>query len=721
LPGWLIFISLVMNKPTAETISVTLRVEGMSCTNCALGITRTLEKDGFTNIVADFAADEVRLDVAEEAQVQQAIQRIESLGYKASLQVEQPASDKKRMSPIEKKFWFSAIFTVPLVLAMFIPVDFLHNDLFQLALTIPVFTVGFFHFGRSAFMSLRSGIANMDVLIFLGSTAAFVYSLIGTVYRLGHDYMFYETSASIISIVLLGNMLEHRSVRKTTSAIDDLVKLQKNTARRLTIEMHEGQEFVEEVDASLLQKGDHVLVNSGDKIPVDGEIYWGNGSLDESMISGEVIPVDKKPGDKVIGGTILLDGNIKMKAMAVGKETVLSQIIEMVRKAQQDKPSLQNLADKISMVFVPVVVALSILTLGFWFVGMDLPFKDSLMRGIAVLVIACPCALGLAIPTAVVVGLGRSAKKGILIKGGTAIDKFSAMDSIVFDKTGTLTTGKFRVRNLEVFGKSADSVHALLYSLEKHSSHPIARSLTEHLKGSGEVKLDRVEERKGLGVEATDKNGNQFVAGSYHIASHLTADDTHHVYLLMNDQLIAWVDLEDEIKPEARKAIEFFRNKGIRTIMLSGDREHRCKEVASQLGIDEVYAEKLPHQKLEIIESLSAEGRVGMVGDGINDAPALAKAYIGISMSDATQVAVKSAEVILLKGNLDLLTQAYSATRTTLRTVKENLFWAFFYNVAAIPLAMAGFLTPIVAAGAMAASDVIVVLNSLRLKKRKLR
>jgi P-type Cu+ transporter len=516
-------------------------------------------------------------------------------------------------------------------------------------------------------------------------------------------------------------MLEHRSVRKTTSAIDDLVKLQKNTARRLTIEMHEGQEFVEEVDASLLQKGDHVLVNSGDKIPVDGEIYWGNGSLDESMISGEVIPVDKKPGDKVIGGTILLDGNIKMKAMAVGKETVLSQIIEMVRKAQQDKPSLQNLADKISMVFVPVVVALSILTLGFWFVGMDLPFKDSLMRGIAVLVIACPCALGLAIPTAVVVGLGRSAKKGILIKGGTAIDKFSAMDSIVFDKTGTLTTGKFRVRNLEVFGKSADSVHALLYSLEKHSSHPIARSLTEHLKGSGEVKLDRVEERKGLGVEATDKNGNQFVAGSYHIASHLTADDIHHVYLLMNDQLIAWVDLEDEIKPEARKAIEFFRNKGIRTIMLSGDREHRCKEVASQLGIDEVYAEKLPHQKLEIIESLSAEGRVGMVGDGINDAPALAKAYIGISMSDATQVAVKSAEVILLKGNLDLLTQAYSATRTTLRTVKENLFWAFFYNVAAIPLAMAGFLTPIVAAGAMAASDVIVVLNSLRLKKRKLR
>lgn len=701
--------------------SITLKVEGMSCTNCALGIVKTLEKDGFTNVFADFAADEVRLDATGEARVDQAISRIKSLGYKAYRPGSDGASGKKGLSGIEKKFWFSAVFTVPLVLAMFVPIDFLHNDLFQLALTVPVFIVGFLHFGKSAFMSLRSGIANMDVLIFMGSTAAFVYSLIGTIGRLGHDYMFYETSASIITIVLLGNMLEHRSVKKTTSAIDDLVRLQKNTAKRLTIEMHGGQEFIEEVDASMIETDDRVLVNSGDKVPVDGEVYWGSASVDESMISGEVIPVDKKPGDKVVGGTIVLDGNIKVKTLAVGGDTVLSQIIEMVRNAQQDKPSLQNLADKISMVFVPVVVILSLLTIGFWFLGSDLPFRDSLMRGIAVLVIACPCALGLAIPTAVVVGLGRSAKNGILIKGGTAIDKFSAIDTIVFDKTGTLTTGKFRVKGMEVFGKSEQSVRALLYSLEKHSSHPIANSLSEYLKGSGEVKFEEVEERKGLGIEATDRHGNRFVAGSFLVASHLTADDSHHVYLLMNDQIIAWVDLEDEIKPEARKAIDFFRRKGVRTVMLSGDREHRCREVASSLGIDEVYAEKLPHEKLEVIEKLSATGRVGMVGDGINDAPALAKAFIGISMTDATQVAVKSAEVVLLKGNLDLLTKAYSTTRTTLRTIKENLFWAFFYNVAAIPLAMAGFLTPIVAAGAMAASDVVVVLNSLRLKRRRLK
>ncbi|MFO7999564.1 MAG: cation-translocating P-type ATPase [Bacteroidales bacterium] len=708
-----------MTAPNIQTI--TLKVEGMSCTNCALGISRTLEKDGFANINADFTNAEVQLDVLDESQLASAIKRIESLGYKVAGRADRDAPARKGLSSIEKKFWVSAFFTLPLLLAMFIPVDFLHNDLFQLALTIPVFVIGFLHFGRSAYMSLRSGVANMDVLIFLGSSAAFIYSLIGTIYGMGHTYMFYETSASIISIVLLGNMLEHRSVKRTTSAIDDLVRLQKNTARRIVQEMHEGQESIEEVDASLIVEGDKVLINTGDKVPVDGEVYWGNCSVDESMISGESLPVDKKPGDKVVGGTVILEGNVKVKTLAVGQDTVLSQIIEMVRNAQKDKPALQNLADKISMVFVPVVLGLSLLTLGFWYLGMDLPFRDSLMRGIAVLVIACPCALGLAIPTAVVVGLGRSAKNGILIKGGTAIDKFSAMETIVFDKTGTLTTGRFKVKNLQSFGFPESKVGPVLFSMEQHSSHPIAHSIVKHFKGGGEISLEKVEERKGLGLEAVDKEGNRFVVGSYHVAAHLTDDSSHNMYLLMNDRLIAWLDLEDEIKPEAKAAIEFFKRRGIKTVLLSGDREYRCREVASILGIETVYAEKLPHQKLEVIDALSATSRVGMVGDGINDAPALARAFIGISMSDATQVAVKSAEVVLLKGNLELLTRAFATTRTTLRTVKENLFWAFFYNVAAIPLAMAGFLTPIVAAGAMAASDVVVVLNSLRLKRRKLR
>jgi Cu+-exporting ATPase len=710
-----------MDTPSGRINTVTLKVEGMSCTNCALGIARVLEKEGFDNVHADFASDEVRLDLEADERLPVAIRLIESLGYRVAPREGEGTPERKRLSPIERKFWFSAVFTVPLLLGMFLPLDLLHNDLFQLALTVPVFVVGFLHFGRSAFMSLRSGVANMDVLIFLGSTAAFVYSLIGTVNNLGHDYMFYETSASIITIVLLGNMLEHRSVKKTTSAIDDLVRLQKNTARRIIPDMHEGQESVEEVDAGLLNRGDRLLVNTGDKVPVDGEVYWGNCSVDESMLTGESLPVEKGPGDPVVGGTLLLEGTVRMKASAVGQDTVLSQIIELVRNAQKDKPALQNLADRISMVFVPVVVGLSLLTLGYWFLATDLPFRDSLMRGIAVLVIACPCALGLAIPTAVVVGLGRSARHGILIKGGTAIDKLSAMDAVVFDKTGTLTNGRFVVKNMEVSGLPAETVRALLYSMECHSSHPIAQSLVSHFKGQGEVPLERVEERKGLGLEAFDGQGNHFVVGSYGVASHLTSDNSHNIYLLMNDQLVAWLDLEDEIKPEARAAVSYFRKNGVRTILLSGDRKKRCEAVASALGIEEVYAEQLPRQKLEVIERLAARYRVGMVGDGINDAPALARAHIGISMSDATQVAVKSAEVVLLKGNLSLLTRAFATTRTTLRTVRENLFWAFFYNVAAIPLAMAGFLTPIVAAAAMAASDVVVVLNSLRLKRRRLR
>ena len=701
---------------------IAYKVEGMTCTNCALGIQRALEKEGFHNVSADFASGEVRFEAADESRLPVAVKRIENLGFSVKDAFPADDSEKGGMAPIEKKFWFTAIFTVPLILAMFIPVDFLHNDIFQLALTIPVFIVGFLHFGRSAWFSLRSGVTNMDVLIFLGSTAAFVYSLAGTIYGLGHDYMFYETSASIISIVLLGNMLEHRSVKKTTSAIDDLVRLQKNTAKRLITEMYEGQETVEEVDAALVEEGERVLVNTGDKIPVDGEIYWGNGSIDESLISGESVPVDKQKGDKVVGGTMLLSGTLRIKATATGKDTVLSQIIELVRNAQQDKPRLQNLADKISMWFVPTVVVIALLTISYWFFGTDLPFRDSLMRGVAVLVIACPCALGLAIPTAVVVGLGRSAKNGILLKGGTTVDKFSSIDTVVFDKTGTITTGKFKVKNLQCFGKSEESVRSLLYSLEKHSNHPIAQALTTYFKGSGTVRFETVEEHKGIGVKATDKAGNTFVAGSYQVASHITNDDSRNVYLLMNDQLIAWLDLEDEIKDGAAETIAFLKKRGLKTVLLSGDRQSRCDSIAAELGIDEVYAEKLPAEKLDIIERLSDEGsKVAMVGDGINDAPALAKAYVGISMSDATQVAVKSADVVLLKGDLSLLSKAFGTTRTTLRTIKENLFWAFFYNVSAIPLAIVGLLTPIVAAFAMAVSDVIVVLNSLRLKRRRLR
>ncbi|MFO8068199.1 MAG: cation-translocating P-type ATPase [Bacteroidales bacterium] len=702
----------------AENKNNTAKVEisGMSCSNCALGVKKKLEKDGFKNVNVELSFEEATFNYDNEEDIKKAIKSIESLGYKAW--TDKSGKGKKSFFTIERKFWFSAFFTVPLILAMFIPWDFLHNDIFQLSLTIPVFIIGFFHFGKSAFNSLKSGVTNMDVLIFLGSTAAFVYSLIGTIYGLGHDYLFYETSASIISIVLLGNMLEHRSVNKTTSAIDELVSLQKAKAKVITQEMHEGAETIREVDADTVKEGETVLVNTGDSVPVDGEIYWGGGSLDESMISGESIPVDKVKGMKVVAGTILLNGNIKVKATATGNATVLSQIIEMVKNAQKDKPKLQNLADKISTIFVPLVIGIALLTFAGWYGIGGLAFKEALMRSIAVLVIACPCALGLAIPTAVVVGLGRSAKKGILLKGASIFDKVNKIDIVVFDKTGTLTKGNFSISKFKTLNISEDEAKSILLSLEKHSSHPIAKAIVEELDGYKDITIDRINEIKGLGIEAYDEEGNKYSAGSFSMASNVTDEDYHNIYLLKNEKLIAYIDIKDEVKPEAEKTVKYLKSLGIKTVLLSGDRDSRCREVAEQLGIDEVYSEMLPDQKLDVIEKLSKKGKVAMVGDGINDAPSLAKAHVGISMSNATQVAVKSAEVVLLKGNLSLLSKVFHTSGLTIRTVKENLFWAFFYNVAAIPLAVFGLLTPMVAAGAMALSDVIVVSNSLRLKRR---
>ncbi|MFA4853598.1 MAG: HAD-IC family P-type ATPase, partial [Bacteroidales bacterium] len=386
---------------------IELKVEGMDCTNCALGIKKRLEKDGFQDVNVNFTTAEVSFAVVDKTRLQQAKGRIHSMGYKV---VEEEKEMKKGLSSIGMKFIVSLVFTVPLLVAMLLPYHLFHDPHFQLLLTIPVFAIGVWHFGKSAFQSIKAGVPNMDVLIILGASASFIYSLYGTIENLGRDYQFYETTASIITIILLGNLLEHRSVRRTTSAIDDLVKIQKMKAKRINFSGN--SEIIEDVDASLIKKGDLLLVNTGDKLPVDGQIYWGQGSIDESMISGESLPVDKTIGEQVIGGTILVTGSVKIKATAIGKEMVLSQIIEMVKQAQQDKPRMQNLADKISVVFVPVVVGISLLTfaLSFWIAGIG--FQPALMHSIAVLVIACPCALGLAIPTAVVVGIGRVAKNG---------------------------------------------------------------------------------------------------------------------------------------------------------------------------------------------------------------------------------------------------------------------------------------------------------------------
>ncbi|HEY0896716.1 MAG TPA: heavy metal translocating P-type ATPase, partial [Sphingobacteriaceae bacterium] len=609
------------------------------------------------------------------------------------------------------------VFTLPLFFHMFLPFHWLHDPYVQLGLSLPVFILGCVHFGKSAVNSIRAGLPNMDVLIFIGSTAAFIYSLAGTIRQLGPDYLFYETTATIITLVLLGNVLEKRSVSQTTSAVRDLLKFQATRAIRVM----DGE--LEEVDARDVRSGDILQVNTGDKIPVDGEVISGEASVNEAMLTGESIPVEKTKYSPVYAGTVLEKGNFRMLATKVGKHTALSQIIELMKRAQAAKPPIQKLGDKVAAIFVPVVVGISILTFLVAHFAFDISFQQALLNGIAVLVISCPCAMGLATPTAVMVGLGRAARNGVLVKGGNTMEAIAGLKYMVFDKTGTLTTGRFRMTGLEVTGElSEEEAINIISSLEGYSNHPIARSLVGELKDrtTGRVVFSQVEEEKGLGMQATDTEGNQFKLGSASVLKDPSEEHGASVFLLKNDKLVARISIGDDIRPEAFTIIETLKKLDITPVLLSGDRTAKCLEVAGKLGITKVFGEMLPAQKLEIIDDLKKKGKTAMVGDGINDAPALTTSDVGISLSDASHVAIQSAEVVLLKNDLKAIDFTLRIGKHTLLTIKQNLFWAFFYNIVAIPVAAFGFLNPMVAALTMAFSDVIVIGNSIRLKTKSL-
>lgn len=705
--------------------NTTLNVEGMTCANCALGIKKQLEKKGLQEVNVNFSTGEVLFKNAKNLPLQEIKDGINKLGYKV---VEEDLDnhhghnhDHSGTSTIEKKFYFSLVFTIPLFLHMFFPKDFFLNNVWvQLGLCLPVFIVGFLHFGKSAWGSLKIGVPNMDVLIVIGSTSAFVYSLIGTLQHLGteheHNYMFFETAATIITLVLLGNVFEHRSVKQTTTAIKELAQLQKSEAKKVLVN---GE--IQVVNAEDLKVGDVIQVNSGDKIAIDGEIIWGEASINEAMITGESLPTEKGEGKKVIGGTIVEDGSLKIIAEKVGDQTVLSKIIQMVKNAQADQPEIQRLGDQISAIFVPVVVGISVITfvLAFWVFGIE--FRQSMMQSIAVLVISCPCAMGLATPTAVMVGIGRAAKKGILIKGGSTLEVFARAKNMVFDKTGTITTGKFTIKRTKLYSLiSEQEIKDLLYSIESHSSHPIAKSIVNYLKDDAkQIEFQNIKEIKGVGVEVNDGK-NTYQLGSKRLLNNHEAE-VHAIYLFKNNELIAGVDIEDELKLNAAGTMKLLKKQGINTVLLSGDIKQKCEELANHLGIQTVYSEHLPEHKLEKIDELVKQAPTVMVGDGVNDAPALAKASVGVSLSNATQVAVQTAQVVLLNDkDLSQVYEAYLISKHTLKTIKQNLFWAFFYNVVAIPIAALGFLNPMVAALTMAFSDVIVVGNSIRLKSKKL-
>lgn len=708
---------------------ITLQVEGMDCANCALGITRKLTKAGHEDVHVDFATGEASLVMQENATLPEVIRDIESLGYKVV-----GKDQKKGFSfGIEQKFWFSLIFTVPLFFGhMFFPHDsWIAQPMTQLILCIPVFALGFWFFGKSAWGSLKAGVPNMDVLIFIGSVASFGYSVAGMYMAkdpmMVHQYMFFETTATIISLVLLGNLLEHISVKKTTSAINELSSLQPEKAKRII--MRDGKESFEEIPVSQLLIGDLVLVNGGESFPADGEVRSGTGVANESMITGESAPVEKLQHSSITGGTVLMEGPIRMMVTRTGTDTTLSHIISMVKKAQQDKPPVQQLADKISAIFVPVVLGISILTFLLAHFVFHLEMKDALMNAIAVLVISCPCAMGLATPTAVMVGIGRSAKNGILIRGGRTLEQLAQIKTVVFDKTGTLTTGNFsNIRITTLNHVDEKRVKEILFALERNSAHPLAKSIVALLKKENiqaATDLKNITEQKGIGLEAIDTNGDKWAIGSWRILTNpesvQSVKSAADIYLLKNGTPAAGISLEDEIRPGMKALMDFFRSKNIHTILLSGDRKEKCESVAKALGISEVIAEQLPEQKLEVITRLSKENKTAMVGDGINDAPALARADVGISPGDATQAAMQSAQVLLLKQNdLSGIQNAFLIGQHSLKTIKQNLFWAFFYNAVAIPIAAFGLLSPMIAALSMAFSDVIVIGNSIRLRTKKL-
>ncbi len=689
----------------------------MSCSACAQTINGFLEKKGMQDVRVSLTAGEAHFRNDPGIPVQELKKGIEHLGY----HVADEKNSEKHSNKFVRYLAISIPFTIILQLHMLSHMQLFHwlaNPWVQLLLCLPVYSTGMYYFGRSAIHSLLQRSPNMNVLIALGATAAFFYSLTGTLLHLGDAYLFYETAAAIITLVFFGNYLEERSLHSTQKALTRLVKTQKVTAHMIAFD-DQHQEIIFPVDSLQLRSGDLVLIRSGEQIPADAKILWGTGQVDEAILTGESMPVNKKAKDAIIGGSVLIDGNLKAQVTAAAGDSVLSHMVGLVKQAQTDKPKIQLLADRISVVFVPVVIGIALLCFLINYFTLH-NLSSSVMRSVAVLVIACPCAMGLATPAAIAVGLGRAARNGILFRKADSLELFKKIKQIVFDKTGTLTTGSFSIEQIDILDPDMeeDAFRRILYSMEKYSNHPIAQSLTRAWKGQPEMRWKEVEEIKGFGIRAISLQGDEYKAGS---GAFIGKEDLNHTILLTkNNQLTGWVDMQDEIRPEAAEVIAYFKKRNIKTILLSGDRQEKCMHTVTTLGMDESIAEQTPQQKLQQIEILSRLSVTAMVGDGINDAPALAKANIGISMSDASQIAMQTADVVLMNSGLKKLPLAIQLGVHSFLTIRQNLFWAFFYNVLAIPVAAFGLLTPSVAAAAMAFSDVVLLINSSRLFVKKL-
>jgi len=699
------------------TASITYRIEGMHCAGCVSSVEKAIGKvPGVASVNVNLATETARVEPAETHPMEEdVIRAVEKAGFKAfaaAASQDQTDLHERKMAEMgqwKNRFLLGAVLGLPLMVIGMIPaIQFAGKSWLLCGLAMPVFVYVGGRFIASAGRSLMFRQTNMDTLIALGSTAAFVYSVVQTIR--GEPEVYFDSAVMILTLISLGKFLEARARGKTSSAIRKLMELAPDEAAVI----REGEEKT--IPVSQIEVGDSVVVRPGERIPVDGRIASGHSTVDESMMTGESLPVEKQEGDNVTGGTLNHQGSFTFEAKLVGAETALARIIKLVQDAQGSKADVQRLADKVAAVFVPVVLAIAAVTFGATLVIAG-ETTEAILRTVAVLVIACPCALGLATPTAIMVGTGRGASEGILIKDAQALELAGRLDCIVFDKTGTLTEGSPAVTGmLPAESVSDDELLRLAASAESRSEHPLGRAIVDEAAARG-LELsepETFESETGMGVRAQIGEDRIFVGRT----SNRPADQPGQtvVVALRNGRPLGQILLQDQIKDDAVDAIRLLHERDVKTVLLTGDHEEVADAIAREVGMDEVFADLRPVQKNEKIEELRKTGStVGMVGDGINDAPALAAADVGFAMGRGSAVAMEAGDITIAGSKPSSVVTAIELSRRTLTTIKQNLFFAFVYNVLAIPLAAFGALNPMIAAGAMAASSVSVVMNSLRL------